>query len=999
MWSPTLLTMHSKFLSFVLLAGTLLAGSASLNAQTSLIEQGSTWKYLDDGSNQGTTWREVGFDDSVWAQGPAQLGYGDGDEATVLSYGSNSSAKYITTYFRKSFTVANPGAISALTLDLLRDDGAVIYLNGTEVARSNMPTGTISYTTLSPTAVSGAAETSTFYSYTVSPSLLTAGTNVLAVEIHQQAGTSSDISFDLRLISGAAASLVRDPYLQSISTNQAVICWRTLTASDSVVQYGLSPSSLSSTASTTGNVTDHAVTLTGLSPNTRYYYAIGDGTTTLAQGADYYVTTHPLTGTAKNTRIWVLGDSGTANANAAAVRNSFYSWNGGAHTDFLLMLGDNAYNSGTDAEYTTAVFGMYPTTLRNTPLWPTLGNHDATSSDSPTQSGPYYSSFYLPTNGVCGGFASGTEAYYSFDYANMHFICLDSQDTDRSVGGPMYVWLQNDLAATTQEWIIAFWHHPPYTKGTHDSDSLSDSSGRMVEMRERFLPLLEDYGVDLVLAGHSHAYERSFLIDGHYGYSTTFNAATMVKDAGSGGPTYVKEAIPHDGTVYVVAGSSGQAGTGPLNHPAMYVSLSSLGSMALDVNGNQLLAKFIDGNGTVVDQFGLRHEEAPTAPSGLTATAGDGSVSLDWADNAESDLAGYQVFRSQTSGSGYTLLGSTTASNYNDSAATNGTTYYYVVAAYDSYGFVSSNSNQASAQPHDLSAPAAPTGLTAAAGDSSISLDWAENQEADLAGYLVYRSTTSATGYDLLGSSATTTYTDNSAVNGTTYYYVVQAVDTESNTSGNSAEASATPSDMTPPGIPSGLTASAADATISLNWADNTESDLADYRVYRSTSSGGAYTLVASTAASSYTDNSVTNGTTYYYVVQAVDAAGNSSAPSAETSATPESVLPPIWVNNIVMKLTKSGAKYKPQATVTVRKAGNVAASNAQVTGEWLLNGTPIATVTGNSNKQGSVTLSAPTSKPASGSVFTFTVTDITANELSYQSSLNIETTDSITVP
>ena len=148
-------------------------------------------------------------------------------------------------------------------------------------------------------------------------------------------------------------------------------------------------------------------------------------------------------------------------------------------------------------------------------LWPTLGNHDGRSADSTTESGPYYDIFSLPRNGEAGGVASGTEAYYSFDYGNMHFICLDSNETDRSADGAMMTWLEADLAANDKEWVIAFWHHSPYSKGHYDSDEL----GRSIDLRQNAVPLLERYGVDLVLTGHSHSYERSYLIDGHYGLS------------------------------------------------------------------------------------------------------------------------------------------------------------------------------------------------------------------------------------------------------------------------------------------------------------------------------------------------------------------------------------------------------------------------------------------------------------------------------------------------
>ncbi len=161
---------------------------------------GSTWRYLDDGSDRGTTWRAASFDDSAWRSGRAQLGYGDGDETTTVSYGSNASAKHITTYFRTSFTVADASTISSLQLQLLRDDGAVVYVNGTQVVRSNMPTGTITSTTRASTTIAGAAETA-FTSYSLSPAVLHTGTNVIAVEIHQADPTSSDISFDLGLTS------------------------------------------------------------------------------------------------------------------------------------------------------------------------------------------------------------------------------------------------------------------------------------------------------------------------------------------------------------------------------------------------------------------------------------------------------------------------------------------------------------------------------------------------------------------------------------------------------------------------------------------------------------------------------------------------------------------------------------------------------------------------------------------------------------------------------
>lgn len=165
-------------------------------ATAALIASRTAWRYLDDGSDQGTAWTTLAFDDGGWRSGVAQFGYGDYDETTIVSYGPSSSSKFITTYFRRAFDVSNPAEIAALQLRLLRDDGAVVHLNGTEVFRSNMPGGAVGYRTL---ASGNAADESSFLEAVLDPRLLLPGRNVIAVEIHQAAGNSSDISFDLEL--------------------------------------------------------------------------------------------------------------------------------------------------------------------------------------------------------------------------------------------------------------------------------------------------------------------------------------------------------------------------------------------------------------------------------------------------------------------------------------------------------------------------------------------------------------------------------------------------------------------------------------------------------------------------------------------------------------------------------------------------------------------------------------------------------------------------------
>ncbi len=578
---------------------------------SALVRVGATWKFLDDGTDQGTAWREPDFDDTTWASGQAEFGYGDGDETTLTNFGPDPANKFVTTYFRREFQVDDPAQVVDALLTLLADDGALVYLNGIEVVRDNMPVGAIAFSTLATGAISGTTETTRRVN-AIDPVLLRQGRNVLAVEVHQGDITSSDLSFDLDfLISTGAPFVVRGPYLQQVTRTSIIVRWRTLRPSESRVHYGAAADALFLNAGSDALATDHEVLLTDLTADTVYYYAIGTSTG-LAAGADdsHNFRTAPAAGSTRSIRVWVIGDSGTANINSQRVADAYRAFAGNERTDVWLMLGDNAYGSGTDAQYQAAVFETYPDFLRTTAVWPTIGNHDAVSADSPTESGPYYDIFTLPRHGETGGIGSGTEAYYSFDYGNIHFICLDSQDTDRAVDGAMLTWLQADLADTMAEFVVAFWHHPPYSKGSHDSDDAGDSGGRLRDMRERALPLLEAAGVDLVLTGHSHSYERTVFLNGHYGTSDTLTPA-MILDGGNGREAgdgaYAKNGAA--GAVYVVAGNAGQTGGGSLDHPAMSISLNARGSLVLDIGPGRIDGRFLDEGGVVQDTFTILRGE------------------------------------------------------------------------------------------------------------------------------------------------------------------------------------------------------------------------------------------------------------------------------------------------------------------------------------------------------------------------------------------------------
>ncbi len=416
-----------------------------------------------------------------------------------------------------------------------------------------------------------------------------------------------------------AQALERRAYLQNASPTAITVCWRTTTPTNSVVRFGTQSGDLTETVRETGKRTDHQVRLSGLAPDTKYFYSIGSSDRTLAGSRSHFFKTYPTT--AKPTRIWVLGDAGTGGEDQKRVRDAYFRFTGDRHTDLWLTCGDNAYESGSDSQYTGNFFAIYPSLLRNSVLWPSLGNHDAKSSSSADQSGPFFDQFDLPKRGEAGGVPSRTEAYYSFNFGNIHFVGLDSADSNRDANGAMAKWVTRDLRANTRDWTIVYFHHAPYSKGRHNSDS----EDNMSDMRQVFNPIFEAHGVDLVLAGHSHAYERSKFIDGHYGDSSTFNRKTMVvqRGGGKGGDAYTKSTlgpVPREGTVYIVAGSSGKLDSGPLDYPAMWISRESLGSLVLDIDGNRLTSTFLDDTGNRHDRFSIIKGESANLQPMVTIT-------------------------------------------------------------------------------------------------------------------------------------------------------------------------------------------------------------------------------------------------------------------------------------------------------------------------------------------------------------------------------------------
>ncbi len=430
-----------------------------------------------------------------------------------------------------------------------------------------------------------------------------------------------------------AQTVVRGPYLQNPTSTSIKVMWRTSTATDSKVYYGTNPQNLDQSIEDASAVTDHTLAITGLQPYTKYFYSVGTSSQVLS-GPDskHHFTTSVTPGTYdQKVRIWAIGDFGKANNEEKEVMESFIDYNGDTLVSAWIWLGDNAYDDGKDEEYQTKVFdtAYYGKVMTYIPFMPAPGNHDygeisppQSTVDPNNHAGPYYDIIDVPTNGEAGGLASGTELYYSFDYGHVHFLSLNSElgsplnpnhdwiganPFNSFDGSPFTDWIEADLQANTQPWIIAYFHQPPHTAGSHLSSDAWEIY--MEAMRENIVPILEDYNVDIVINGHSHVYERSVLMHGFYGLPSDWNTSYVV-DGSSGkealGEAYVKD-MNTEGTIYIVQGNSAsKTSDPPLDHPSMYYShgcSDCVGSTIIEVEGNKLRSRYLTSEGEILDDF------------------------------------------------------------------------------------------------------------------------------------------------------------------------------------------------------------------------------------------------------------------------------------------------------------------------------------------------------------------------------------------------------------
>ena len=755
--------------------------TSSANAQLPVnFSATSGWKYYLNTSGVPTSppntggfdWKSIHYNttDTYWVNSAsAPLGYSSsgasyGSYATTTNInGSYTGSNIKTSYYRhSSINDPNLQSYTSLSLNVKRDDGIIVYLNEIEVYRDNIPTGTVSPATKAigyvgsagidqydsdenisgPITISGTLLASVLSKYPLDPTKLT-----ITAEVHQWDPTdglftaSSDSFFDLSL-SGTLGPLTplinRGPYLQLPTPFGMQVRWSTNTSEIGKVCYSdlgpISPSNPGTcqTQTITTPTTDHIVDITGLSNSQKYYYSIQHFSSSLKEESaeHFFITPTYFENPNQTTRIWVTGDCSEKSTydpdytlKQAAVLSGFENFktaNGIPKADLWLLLGDNAYDFGTNAEYGTNFFDKYDnlsTThiMKQTPIMPCAGNHDyyggspistgvksilntnhvfttlggitvsdlfgatydgsttlAISDFRLTKNNAFYDVFSQPTATLPKYNVSTTsykKSYYSYNHNNIHFVCLDSYGfynnyllygdihdypiPPNSSTNQQFDWLISDLNAAKLDpdikWTILYWHHSPYTKGGgHDSDLTTADELILVGIREKLIKYLDEsnYKIDLILNGHSHSYERSKLLKGHYNIESWYNASTnnnpllptnsIPSNANSSGKYTSSSDCPYiknqsnpanEGIIYVVTGSAGevQRKSTPARIPIGHSALNGAsfpanaipglvngtiqdvlgGSFYIEIKDNRLDAKFIDETGTVGDQFSI----------------------------------------------------------------------------------------------------------------------------------------------------------------------------------------------------------------------------------------------------------------------------------------------------------------------------------------------------------------------------------------------------------
>jgi uncharacterized protein (TIGR03437 family) len=387
------------------------------------------------------------------------------------------------------------------------------------------------------------------------------------------------------------ASLVRQPYLQSMSDGSTFVVWATEGGGTGEVRFSEDPRLLRRSSQLARELTPadteldrsyfrHAVKLEGLRPDTDYYYRVFlDGQPLMGEEPQRFRTPgeRPFT-------FLALGDSGSGSSEQkqlAALMNQ-------EPAELVLHLGDLAYPRGAFAEYHSHYFDVYRDLMKRVPFHPCPGNHGYMTREA----FPYLTVHELPQ--VDAAPAAEKGRYYSFDWANVHFVSLDTNTplVRASRGNsPMLRWLDEDLAAADKFWKIVYFHHPPYAGGPNETDPLS------IMARELIVPILERHNVQLVLNGHEHSYQRT----------------APIRNG--------KEASAAEGITYITGGGGGVHLYEVYPHPLVKFGRSVHCYLRVDVTDAKLRVRAVGTSGDVIDEVTLT--PPPVAHSAVNAVTGD----------------------------------------------------------------------------------------------------------------------------------------------------------------------------------------------------------------------------------------------------------------------------------------------------------------------------------------------------------------------------------------
>jgi hypothetical protein len=326
-------------------------------------------------------------------------------------------------------------------------------------------------------------------------------------------------------------TLVRGPYLQQVGDASAIVAWATRQPGPASVLHWTGTQAASTTAaatvfrssSSTGvpDYYQHEAVIQGLSANTTYQYDLRVRGEDPTPGIVDRLRTAPQSGTG-TIKLVAFGDSGVG----SAAQQEIATLVNGETFDLAIHTGDIAYSSGTYAEFDARFFPYYSSWLRAKAVFPVIGNHENITGSAT----PYRTLFVLPRDGASPAFPNNAERFYSFDYGPVHFVMLDTESAFLNAArrDEQLAWLESDLqGAQSQPWRIVVFHRPPYSSSKHGSD---------LAIRQAFRPIFERWGVDLVLNGHDHNYERT--LPQRESTNPSDQAVTYIVTGGGGAPLY-----------------------------------------------------------------------------------------------------------------------------------------------------------------------------------------------------------------------------------------------------------------------------------------------------------------------------------------------------------------------------------------------------------------------------------------------------------------------------